>query len=40
MRWSPTAVGAFTMMITDYITSPSSATQLSAAVAQLTCIFR
>jgi hypothetical protein len=31
----PTAVGAFTLMSTDNITSPSSATPLSAAVAQL-----
>jgi hypothetical protein len=31
----PTAVGAFTMTITDNITSPSSATPHSPAVAQL-----
>jgi hypothetical protein len=39
MRWpnkalEPTRVGAFTLMITDNITSPSSATQPSTAVAQ------
>jgi hypothetical protein len=31
----PTAVGAFIMTITDNITSPTSATPLSTAVAQL-----
>jgi hypothetical protein len=31
----PTAVGAFTFMIVDNITSPSSAMPLSTAVAQL-----
>jgi hypothetical protein len=31
----PTAVGASTMTITDTITSPTSATPLSTAVAQL-----